>query len=250
MRRKRFTIDELARETGVSSRNIRYYQTRGLLPAPEVTGRTGYYDRRHVERLGLIGELQAEGLNLQAIGWLLGGAGGVDAGELRKMKRALLDEWVVDQPVELPIERALKGYEGTDLADTQAARAAELGLFEVTDDPATVRVRMPAVLAAGRELVEMGTPIDRQLEVLEVMREHATAVAESYVALFDEVVLAAWDARGRPAEDWPEVRRSLERIRPLAGEALLAVFHQVMVESVADLIEHAARPDEDAPDSS
>ena len=57
---KRLTIDELAHATGVSSRNIRYYQTRGLLPPPAVEGRLGYYDRRHVERLRLIQELQAE----------------------------------------------------------------------------------------------------------------------------------------------------------------------------------------------
>ncbi len=71
MRAKQLTIDELAQESGVSSRNIRYYQTRGLLPPPELSGRLGYYDRRHLERLALIQELQSEGLNLQAIGWLL-----------------------------------------------------------------------------------------------------------------------------------------------------------------------------------
>lgn len=243
MRNKRLTIDELAHASGVSSRNIRYYQTRGLLPPPEVEGRLGYYGKRHLERLALIQELQAEGLNLQAIGWLLGGAGGVEAGELRRMKRALLDEWVVDEPVEMPVDRVLAGYGDANPQGPQAERAVRLGLFELADDPEVVRVRMPAVLAAGRELVEMGAPIDRQLDVLEVMREHATAVAETYVELFDEVVMSAWDARGRPAEEWPEVRASLERIRPLAGDALVAVFHQVMAQAVAEWVERAARPE-------
>ncbi len=103
---------------------------------------------------------------------------------------------------------------------------------------------MPSVLQAGRELTEMGVPISRQLDVLELMRTHATAVAEAYVAMFDDVVLTDWDARGRPAEDWPRVRAALERIRPLAGDALLAVFHQVMAKAAADLVESAARPDE------
>jgi DNA-binding transcriptional MerR regulator len=244
---KRFTIDELARETEVSSRNIRYYQTRGLLPPPQVQGRTGHYDRRHVERLALIAELQEEGLNLQAIGWLLGGAGSVDARELRRMKRALLDEWVVDRPVEVPVDDALRGYRDADPDGEQAARAAELGVFEPTDDPEVVRVRLPAVLEAGRELSEMGADVERQLDVLAAMREHAAAVAGIYVDLFDDVVLAAWDARGRPEEDWSQVRGMLERIRPLAGEALLAVFHQVMAEEVAARIERAGAPDEDAP---
>jgi DNA-binding transcriptional MerR regulator len=244
---KRMTIDELAQATGVSSRNIRYYQTRGLLPPPEVSGRLGYYDRRHIERLSLIQELQAEGLNLQAIGWLLSGGAAVDTGELRRMKRALLDQWVVEKPVELPVDQVLQGYEGADPESAEARRAADLGLFEATEDPEKVRVRMPSVLEAGRELSEMGAPIGRQLDVLEQMRGHAMAVAQIYVELFDDVVLADWDARGRPAEDWQRVREALERIRPLAGDALLAVFHQVMAQAVADRVEEAARPDESAP---
>ncbi len=36
------TIDELARETGMTVRNIRAHQSRGLLPPPEVRARTGY----------------------------------------------------------------------------------------------------------------------------------------------------------------------------------------------------------------
>ena len=47
-----FTIDELARETGMTVRNIRSHATRGLLPPPEVRARTGYYGPDHVARLG------------------------------------------------------------------------------------------------------------------------------------------------------------------------------------------------------
>jgi DNA-binding transcriptional MerR regulator len=246
---KRLTIDELARATGVSSRNVRYYQTRGLLPPPEVSGRLGYYDRRHVDRLALIQELQAEGLNLQAIGWLLSGGASVDTGELRKLKRALLDQWVVEPPVELPVEEIARGYGDADPAGTDAARAIELGLFEATDDPGRIRVLMPTVLEAGHELSEMGVPVGRQLAVLERMREHAMAVAQAYVEMFDDVVLAAWDARGRPDDEWQRVREALERVRPLAGDALLAVFHRVMAEAVAELVETAAQPDDAAPPS-
>jgi DNA-binding transcriptional MerR regulator len=233
---KQLTIDELAQRTGVSSRNIRYYQTRGLLPPPAVSGRLGYYDRRHVERLKLIQELRAEGLNLQAIGWLLGGAAGVDSNELRQLKRSMLDSWVDDEPVELSLERARRGF-GEDAPDAeQTRRAAELGLLEPTEDPNVVRVLLPAVLAAGRELLDLGVSVERQLDVLATMRDHARAVADAYVELFDEAVLADWDARGRPAEEWPAVREAVDRIRPLASQALLAVFHQTMVQAIADKV--------------
>jgi len=36
----KMTIGELARRTGMTIRNIRAHQTRGLLPPPEVQGRT------------------------------------------------------------------------------------------------------------------------------------------------------------------------------------------------------------------
>ena len=52
-------------------RNVRAHQSRGLLPPPEVRGRTGYYGAEHVARVELIRELQADGFNLELIRRLL-----------------------------------------------------------------------------------------------------------------------------------------------------------------------------------
>lgn len=51
-------IDELAQRAGVPTRTIRYYTQQGLLPSPELKGRVGYYNGRHLDRLRLIKELQ------------------------------------------------------------------------------------------------------------------------------------------------------------------------------------------------
>ena len=48
-------------------RNIRAHQSRGLLPAPQVRGRTGFYGPEHEARIDLIRELQADGFKLEAI---------------------------------------------------------------------------------------------------------------------------------------------------------------------------------------
>ena len=61
------TIEQLAAETGMSVRNIRAHQARGLLPAPEVRSRIGYYGPEHVAQLRLIRELQDDGFNLGGI---------------------------------------------------------------------------------------------------------------------------------------------------------------------------------------
>src|SRR6476620_8360607 len=66
------TVEQLAYETGMSVRNIRNHQSRGLLPPPEVRARTGYYGPEHVARLKLIQQLQATGYNLAAIKHLIG----------------------------------------------------------------------------------------------------------------------------------------------------------------------------------
>ena len=67
----RLTIDELARRAGMTVRNVRAHQSRGLLPPPEIRGRTGYYGAEHADRLELIKDLQAEGFSLEVIGRIL-----------------------------------------------------------------------------------------------------------------------------------------------------------------------------------
>ena len=236
-RSKELSIDELAQQTGVSSRNIRYYQTRGLLPPPTVKGRTGVYDRRHVERLELLAELKSEGLNLQAIGFLLGGSSSVDTDEVRGLKRAILDGWVTTDPYVIPVEELLENL-GIDPEEAAPLfeRALDLELFEQTDHDETIRVLLPDILSAGRALVAMGVSFEKSLDVLEVMRDHAAGVANTYVELFDEAVLAPWDARGRPSDEWRDIREAVEQLRPIAGEALLAVFSQVIEQAIADAI--------------
>jgi len=66
-----FTVDELARAAGTTTRQVRALQTRGLLPRPGLVGRTGYYDTGHLDRLRAILRLQAEGFSLAALATLL-----------------------------------------------------------------------------------------------------------------------------------------------------------------------------------
>ena len=80
-----YTIDQLAAHTGVPSRTIRFYQSKGALPAPVRRGRKAYYGATHVERLELIARLQDRGLQIRAIRNLLDQ---LDCGQ------ASLDDWL------------------------------------------------------------------------------------------------------------------------------------------------------------
>jgi hypothetical protein len=53
-----------------------------------------------------------------------------------------------------------------------------------------------------------------------------------FVELFLAHVWRPFDAAGRPPERWPEVREALERLRPLAGDALMSVFGLAMGDAV------------------
>jgi DNA-binding transcriptional MerR regulator len=61
------TIDELAAATGASGRRIRSFQTLGLLPSPELKGRTGIYGPGHQDRLRAILQLQDQGFSLESL---------------------------------------------------------------------------------------------------------------------------------------------------------------------------------------
>jgi len=70
----RLTIGELAAAAGMTVRNVRNHQARGLIAPPSLVARTGYYGAEQLERLKLIRAMQSEGFNLEAIRCILGRA--------------------------------------------------------------------------------------------------------------------------------------------------------------------------------
>jgi len=65
------TVTDLASLVGMTPRNIRAYQSRGLLFPPQIHGRKARYTAAHVARLEHIASLQREGFTLAAIKRLL-----------------------------------------------------------------------------------------------------------------------------------------------------------------------------------
>src|SRR5688572_20636993 len=90
------TIEQLAAESGMSVRNIRAHQARGLLSPPEVRQRVGYYGPDHVARLRLITELQADGFNLKGIEHLLANEGASES--MLSFRRAITAPFEDEQP--------------------------------------------------------------------------------------------------------------------------------------------------------
>ena len=223
------TIDELARETGMTVRNIRAHQSRGLLPPPEVRARTGYYGPEHVARLRLIQELQGNGYNLAAIKDLVTRTSG-SSQEALDFARALLAPFEDERPEVIDgVELGQRFGPGTD--PKLLTRAEKLGIV-VPLGKGRFEIPSPTLLRAGETLIAFGIPLEKALDVIEGVARHADSVSQIFVKLFLERVWKPFDKAGQPETDWPTVLAALEQLRPLASETLVAIFQQRMTQAV------------------
>jgi DNA-binding transcriptional MerR regulator len=223
------TIDELAQRTGMTVRNIRAHQSRGLLPAPQVRARTGYYGPEHVGRLKLIREMQAEGFNLRAIQRLLERAGDRPDAALH-FKRAVLAPFG-DEQAEVIEEDELRRRLGEPWDARTVRRAQRLGILRPLGK-GRYEIPSPTLFRAGEDLVALGVPLRHALAVAEQINRHTGAIADAFVRLFVQDIVTPTERGGDRPADWRPVGDALARLRPLAGQAVSASFAQRMTEAV------------------
>ncbi|HEX5984703.1 MAG TPA: MerR family transcriptional regulator [Solirubrobacterales bacterium] len=235
----KMTIGELARRTGMTIRNIRAHQTRGLLPPPEVHGRTGYYNEGHVARIELTREMQAEGLNLEAIRRVLETSEG-SSREMVDFARALRAPFEDETPEIFDEEELAAAWNVERFDPKLMRRAEELGILRQLPD-GKIEVISPRLQRAGAALIELGISPQAAVETAEQLRRSSEGVARTFVTLFVQEIWEPFDKAGRPEEDWPKVREALDRLRPLASDALLAMFQITMGESTEKAGERTLR---------
>jgi DNA-binding transcriptional MerR regulator len=229
------TIDELAQRVGMTARNVRAYQSRGLIPPPELKARTGYYGEEHVARLELIRDLQAEGFNLESIKRILERAPTGSVGDVLDFTRAAAAPFSDEKP-EVVDGAILARQWGDELSPELIRRIERHGFVRPLGDNLW-EVRSPGLHRAAQELSELGVPFSAAVDVMATLKRHSEAVAEKYVELFLDHLWRPFEEAGEPPEEFARVREALERLRPLAGESLLAVFQVVMTDAVEAAIE-------------
>jgi DNA-binding transcriptional MerR regulator len=222
----KMTIGELARRTGMTIRNIRAHQTRGLLPPPEVHGRTGYYDESHVARIELTREMQGEGLNLEAIRRVLESTGG-SSQEIVDFARAVRAPFEDETPEIFDAKELATSWK-VDKVDPKLVHQSEkLGILRELPD-GKIEVLSPRLHQAGQALIELGVSPAAGLATAAKLHRAAEGVARAYVDLFVKEIWEPFEKAGRPEEDWPKVREALDGMRPLASDGLLAMFQITM----------------------
>jgi DNA-binding transcriptional MerR regulator len=223
------TIEDLARRTGMTVRNIRAHQTRGLLPPPDVRARTGYYGPEHVARIELIREMQGAGFNLKAIQQLLAATPEGAGEEVLRLERLLMAPWGEEESEIIEAEELARRFG----QPKRVRKAEELGIVIPLRD-GRYEVPSPSILRAGEDVIAMGVPMDHALSVFEKVVRHMRGVAQEFVRLFLRDVWRPFVNAGLPQEQLPEVRESLERLRAVAWEVVRPTFQAAMTAEVEE----------------
>jgi DNA-binding transcriptional MerR regulator len=235
------TVEQLAAKVGMSVRNIRNHHTRGLLPPPEVRARVGYYNAEHVARLRLILDLQADGFNLAAIERLLSGSDGL-AERLLGLRRAVTTPFEPEEP-ELITAAELQERFG-EMSQKDIERVRRLRLLVPLGD-GRFEAPSPALLRAAEQVTALGIPLHAALSLSDRVSRDADSIARAFTRLFIRELWEPFDAAFQPAEGWDELIESVDALRPLASEALLALFKLRMTaqleEAFGKVIEHQAK---------
>jgi DNA-binding transcriptional MerR regulator len=233
------TIEQLAAHSGMSVRNIRAHQARGLLEAPEVRLRVGYYGPQHLAQLRLIRELQEQGFNLSGIKRLLQDTPGT-AERLSACRHAIAMDGEAPQTLSAA-ELGRRFRVSAKEAPAVLAQAVELGVL-VPTDRGRYEVPAPSLLAIAEEVTQRGVSLSSTLEVLREIERHSDSVSRSFVQVFLAEVWKPFAQAQMPPERWPEIEQAVERLRPIASAALMAIFQQRMATQIdAALVEITRR---------
>lgn len=232
------TIDQLAERTGVSVRTIRFYAGRGLLPAPELRGRTGLYGPGHVARLTLVCELSALGFTLAAIEGQLARLPAEAGADELALHQALLTPWVPEQVEELTVDE-LARRAGRALSPSELDALEGLGVISRTADG--VALHGPATLGQGLEVLESGLPTETWRRAHAIIERHTTALAEDLMAMFQDEVLQPYRDRGRPAEERARLAAALAQLKPITVRGVVTAFGRAVNRTIRQRSAESAR---------
>jgi DNA-binding transcriptional MerR regulator len=229
------TIEQLAAAVEMSVRNIRNHHTRGLLPAPEVRGRVGYYGPEHVKRLRLIRDLQAEGFNLAAIKRVVEASSG-SVGGIAGLRAALLAAFEIETREVVTDKELAKRMAGVE--PEVVDRMRRLNLLIPLGDGRFERAS-PALARAYDRVTSLGLSPADAARLGEALSETCDSIARRFVDLYLEQLWEPFAENGHPEEDWDQTVSVLRALRTLAGDVVLAMFKLRMaaqMEAAADTL--------------
>ncbi|HVH25006.1 MAG TPA: MerR family transcriptional regulator [Pseudonocardia sp.] len=231
---EQLTIDQLAQRTGISVRTIRFYAQRGLLPPPQLRGRTGLYGEDHVARLELVSELSALGFSLAAIEEHLRRLPASAGSAELALHRALLTPWIPEQLEEL--DRAeLDRRAGRPLSPADLTTLEGLGIITGLDG-GRVRLHGATTLSAGLAVLDSHLPGHFLRLAHELIERHTNALADELMELFQREVLQPYRDRGRPAAERGRLAEALTQLKPVTVRGVVTAFGRAVNRTIREKV--------------
>ncbi len=129
------TIGDLANETGVKTRTIRFYEEKGLLPRPR-RSESGYrlYSEQDIKLLRLVRSARSLGLSIRDVGGLLATAEHNSCGSFQGQAARLIVDKLEQVEASIREMEALKEDLSMAMKNlSDAAEGCETGILECTD---------------------------------------------------------------------------------------------------------------------
>jgi DNA-binding transcriptional MerR regulator len=188
-----YRLDDLARISGVSARNIRAYRERGLLDPPRRQGRSAYYDDYHLSQLKTINQLLRKGFTSAHIAEFFARMReGHDLAAILGVQQAILGG--KREPAR-PAAVALDLDPGSD----DAQRLLSCGLAELEAD--ALSLTHPAIAEIVTRSTDQQSYIQMILRVVESTDGTVDDLAACLVAAIEEAIAARYGAGFVPKQD-------------------------------------------------
>jgi DNA-binding transcriptional MerR regulator len=150
-----YRIEDLARLAGTTTRNIRVYRDRGLLPPPLRVGRIALFNDTHLTRLRLITSMLDRGYNIAHVREMLSAwEEGKDLGDVLGLETAIAGSWTSEKSQTMPLAEAQRLVNDDKAFD----RLVGLGVIHLDDGQATIT--RPKLIEAFNEVRGYGMSMD------------------------------------------------------------------------------------------
>ena len=243
-----YRIEELARLAGTTTRNIRVYRDRDLLPPPLRVGRIALFNDTHLTRLRLITSMLDRGYNIAHVREMLNAwEEGKNLGDVLGLESAIVGTWTTEKPQTMPLVEARELVGDTSAFD----RMVGLQVIRVEGDQATIT--RPKLIEAFNEVRGYGVSADKLVDLHEQILPKIDEISDLLVqAGFEHVA-----NRIKPGEALPDDAEIADLITMLVRfrtqavatvTATLASSIESTIESLvsrllSDYLKHPAEPE-------
>ncbi|ORW09567.1 MerR family transcriptional regulator [Mycobacterium kyorinense] len=228
-----YRIDDLARLAGTTTRNIRVYRDRGLLPPPLRVGRIALFNDTHLTRLRLITSMLDRGYNIAHVREMLSAwEEGKNLGDVLGLETAIVGTWTTEKPETIPLSDAQR------LIGDAAAFDRLVGLGVIRVDGAQATITRPKLIEAFNEIRGYGVSMDKLIDLHEQIVPLVDQISELLVRAGAEHVAD----RVKPGEALPadteiaELITMLVRFRTQAVASVTATLASSIESTIESLV--------------